>query len=223
MSTPSQPLCIGMINIFIQINCDITLNTDNSQLASWIILWHNQHNILVYLPNHQNTIGSLPGTLSNTLIPFLGAPQTFMHCGPSGAWIYNCQSNPTQTLFVEVVFMTDQNDPSSSQKPNLVLILFTWYPNILFTIEIFRKQDFNLQMPNEYDCHSHSQCQLLTPTTPTSILTTPLYPAVFSLSSKQKLIQLPSGSDLPMMTPPHSIIKTPLLPQEKTRLAFLWD
>ncbi|MBW0514465.1 hypothetical protein O181_054180, partial [Austropuccinia psidii MF-1] len=32
----------------------------------------------------------------------------------------------------------------------------------------------------------------------------------------QKLIQLPSGSDLP-------IIQTPLLPHQKTRLAFLWD
>ncbi|MBW0526485.1 hypothetical protein O181_066200 [Austropuccinia psidii MF-1] len=26
-----------------------------------------------------------------------------------------------------------------------------------------------------------------------------------------------------MMTPPHSIIQTPLLPHQKTRLAFLWD
>ncbi|MBW0487296.1 hypothetical protein O181_027011 [Austropuccinia psidii MF-1] len=209
MSTPSQPLCIGMINICIQINCDIALNPDNSHLDSWIIPWHNQHNIFVYLPNHQNTIGSLPGALSNTLIPFLGAPQTFMHCGPGGAWFENCQSNPTQTLFVEGVFMTDKYDPSSSQKPNLVLMFFTWYPNILFIIESFRKQDFNLQMPNKCDCHSHSQCQLFTPTNPTSISTTPLYPAVFSLSSKQKMIQLPSGSDLPMMTLPHSIIKTP--------------
>ncbi|MBW0556573.1 hypothetical protein O181_096288 [Austropuccinia psidii MF-1] len=49
------------------------------------------------------------------------------------------------------------------------------------------------------------------------------YPAVSSLISKQKLIQLPSGSDLPMMTPPHSIIQTPLLPHQKTGLAFLWD
>ncbi|MBW0475545.1 hypothetical protein O181_015260 [Austropuccinia psidii MF-1] len=83
MSTPSKPPCIGMINICIQINCDITLNPDNSHLASWIILWHNQHSIFAYLPNHQNTIGSLPGTLSKMLIPFLGAPQTFMHCGPA--------------------------------------------------------------------------------------------------------------------------------------------
>ncbi|MBW0524255.1 hypothetical protein O181_063970 [Austropuccinia psidii MF-1] len=111
--------------------------------------------------------------------------------------------------------MTDQHDPSSSQKPNLALIFFKWYPNILFIIESFRKQDFNPQMPNEYDCHSHSQCQLLTPTTPTSISTTPLYPAVFSFSSKQKLIQLPSESDLPIMTP--------LLPHQRTGLAFLWD
>ncbi|MBW0484004.1 hypothetical protein O181_023719 [Austropuccinia psidii MF-1] len=115
-----------------------------------------------------------------------------MHCGPGGGWIENCQSNPTQTLFVEGVFMTDQHDPPSSQKPNLALMLFTWYPNILLIIESFRKQDFNLQMPNKYDCHSHSQCQLFTPTTATSILTTPSYPAVFSLSSKQKLIQLPT-------------------------------
>ncbi|MBW0499096.1 hypothetical protein O181_038811 [Austropuccinia psidii MF-1] len=51
----------------------------------------------------------------------------------------------------------------------------------------------------------------------------PPYPALFSLSSKNKLIQLPSGSDLPMMTPPHSIIKTPLLSHQKMGLAFLWD
>ncbi|MBW0580507.1 hypothetical protein O181_120222 [Austropuccinia psidii MF-1] len=195
MSTPSQLLSIGMINICIEINRDITLNPDNSHLASWIILWHNQHNIFIYLPNRQNTIGSLPGTLSNTLIPFLGAPQTFLHCGPGGAWIENCQSNPTKTLFVEGLFMTDQHDPSSCQKPNIVLMFFTWYPNILLIIESLRKQDFNIQMPNEYGCHSHSQCQLFTPTTPTSISTTPSYPAVFSLSSKQKLVQLPSGSN----------------------------
>ncbi|MBW0549029.1 hypothetical protein O181_088744 [Austropuccinia psidii MF-1] len=137
MSTPSQPLSIGMINIRIQISCDITLNPDNSHLDSWIILWHNQQNIFVYLPNQQNTIGSLPGTLSKTLIPFLRAPQTFMHCGPGGAWIENCQSNPTQTLFVEGVFMTDQKDPCSSHKPNLALMFFTRYPNILFIIESF--------------------------------------------------------------------------------------
>ncbi|MBW0486024.1 hypothetical protein O181_025739 [Austropuccinia psidii MF-1] len=135
-----------------------------------------------------------------------------MHCGPGGTWIENFQSNPTQTLFVEAVFMTDQHNPSSAQKPNLALMFFTWYPKILFIIKVFGKQDFNLQIPNKYDFHSQSQCQLFTPTTPTSISTTPLYPAVFSLSSKQKLIQLPSGSDLPMMTPLHSIIKTPLLP-----------
>ncbi|MBW0483014.1 hypothetical protein O181_022729 [Austropuccinia psidii MF-1] len=51
----------------------------------------------------------------------------------------------------------------------------------------------------------------------------PSNPALFSLTSKKKLIQLPSGSDLPMITPPHSIIQTPLLPHQKTRLAFLWD
>ncbi|MBW0528693.1 hypothetical protein O181_068408 [Austropuccinia psidii MF-1] len=100
MPTPSQPLCIGMINIHIQINGDITLNPDNSHLSSWIMLWHNKHNIFLYLPNHQNTIGSLPGTLSKMLIPFLGAPQTSMHCGTGVAWIEKCQSNPPQTLFL---------------------------------------------------------------------------------------------------------------------------
>ncbi|MBW0476208.1 hypothetical protein O181_015923 [Austropuccinia psidii MF-1] len=111
MSTLSQPPCIGMINICNQINCDITLNPENSHLASWIILWHNQHNIFIYLPTHQNTIGSLPGTLSKTLIAFLGAPQRFMRFGPVGPCIENCQTNPTQTLFVEGVFMTDAKDP----------------------------------------------------------------------------------------------------------------
>ncbi|MBW0486211.1 hypothetical protein O181_025926 [Austropuccinia psidii MF-1] len=223
MSAPSQPLCIGMINFCIQINHDTTLNPDNSHLASWIILWHNQHNIFVYLPNHQRAIGSLPGTLSKTLIPFLWAPQTFMHCGPGGAWIENCQSNPTQTLFVEGVFMTYPNDPCSSQKPNLALMFFAWYPNILFIIESFRKQDFKLETPKEYDCNTHSQCQLFTPTFLASNSMPPSYPDLFSLTSKQKLIQLPSGSDLPMMTPPNCIIQTPLLPQQKTGLAFLWD
>ncbi|MBW0476284.1 hypothetical protein O181_015999 [Austropuccinia psidii MF-1] len=147
MSTPSQPLCIGMINIFVQINSDITSRIHNSHLDSWINLWHNQHNIFVYLPNHHHAIGSLPGTLSKTLITFLGAPQTLIHCGPGGAWIENCQSNPTQTLFVEAVFMTDPNDPCSSQKPNLAFMFFTWYPNILLIIEIFQKQDFKLKMP----------------------------------------------------------------------------
>ncbi|MBW0522789.1 hypothetical protein O181_062504 [Austropuccinia psidii MF-1] len=137
MSTPSQPLSIGMINICIQINRDITLNPDSSHLASWIILWRDQHNIFVYLPNHQNTIGSLPETVSKTLIPFLRAPQTFMHCGPGGVWIENCQSNPTQTLSFEGVFMTDPKDLFSSQKPNLALMFFTWYRNILFIIEGF--------------------------------------------------------------------------------------
>ncbi|MBW0582740.1 hypothetical protein O181_122455 [Austropuccinia psidii MF-1] len=112
MSTPSQPLCIGMINVHIQINSDIALNPEDSHLASWIIIWNNQHNIFVYLPNHQHAIGSLPRTLYKKLIPFLGAPKTFMHCGPGGAWIENCQSNPSQILLVEGVFMTDENDPS---------------------------------------------------------------------------------------------------------------
>ncbi|MBW0502101.1 hypothetical protein O181_041816 [Austropuccinia psidii MF-1] len=140
-----------------------------------------------------------------------------MHCGPGGAWIENCQSNHTQTLFVEGVFMTDPNDPSSSQKPNLALMFFTWYLNILFIIESFRTQDFKLKVPKEYDCNTHSQCQLFTPTLPTS------YPAVLSLTSKKKLIQLPSGSDLHMITPPHSMIQTPLLPHQKKGLAFLWN
>ncbi|MBW0529012.1 hypothetical protein O181_068727 [Austropuccinia psidii MF-1] len=100
MSTPSQPLCIEIINICIQINRDITLNPDNSHIASCIILWHNQQNIFVYLPNHKNNIGSLPGTLSKMLIPCLGALQTLMKCGRDGAWIPNCQTNCTQTLFV---------------------------------------------------------------------------------------------------------------------------
>ncbi|MBW0536890.1 hypothetical protein O181_076605 [Austropuccinia psidii MF-1] len=212
-----------MINICIQINSDIKLNPDNPHLASWIILWHNKHNIFVYLPNHQRAVGSFPGTLSKTLIPFLGAPLTFMHCGPGGEWIENCQSNPTQILFVEGILMTDANHPSSSQKPNLSLMLFTRYPNIIFIIESFQKQDFKLKMPKEYDCNTHSQCQLFTPTFPTSNLMPGSYPAVSSFTSKQKLIQLPSGSDLPMMTPPHSIIQTALLPHQKSGLAFLWD
>ncbi|MBW0553406.1 hypothetical protein O181_093121 [Austropuccinia psidii MF-1] len=54
-------------------------------------------------------------------------------------------------------------------------------------------------------------------------LNSPLYPTVFSLSSNKKLIQLPSGSDLPMMTPLQSMINTPLLPHQKTGLIFLWD
>ncbi|MBW0568598.1 hypothetical protein O181_108313, partial [Austropuccinia psidii MF-1] len=203
MSTPAQPLCIGMINICIEINGDLTLNPDSCDLASWIILF--------------------PGTLSKTLIPFLGKPKTFMHCGPGGEWIENCQSNPTQSLFVEGVFITDQNDPSSSQKPNLALMFFTWYPNILFIIKSFRTQDFKLNMPKEYDCNTHSQCQLFTPKFPAANSTPASYPAVLSLTSKQKLIQLPSGTDLPMMTLPRSMIQTPLLPHQKTGLAFLWD
>ncbi|MBW0566353.1 hypothetical protein O181_106068 [Austropuccinia psidii MF-1] len=78
-------------------------------------------------------------------------------------------------------------------------------------------------MPKEYDCNTHSECQLFTPTFPASKLTPASYPAVSSLTPKQKLIQLPSGSDLPMMTPSHSIIQTPLLPHQKSGLAFLWD
>ncbi|MBW0534784.1 hypothetical protein O181_074499 [Austropuccinia psidii MF-1] len=216
MSTPSQPPCIGRINLCIQINSDITLNHDNSHLTSWIILWQNQHNLFLYLPNKLNPIGCLPETIAKILIPFLGAPQTFKHCGPGGAWIKNHQLNPNQTLFVEGVFITDPGEPSSSQKTNLVLIFFTWYPNILFIIKNFRKQDFKIQMPKEYDFHSHSQCQPFTPTTPTSILTPPCIKLCFFCLPKKKLIQLPSGSDLPM-------INTPLLPHQKTGLAFLWD
>ncbi|MBW0522748.1 hypothetical protein O181_062463 [Austropuccinia psidii MF-1] len=119
--------------------------------------------------------------------------------------------------------MTDPNDPSSSQKPNLALMFFTWYPSILFVIKSFQKQDFKLKMPKEYDCNSHSQCQLFTSTFPASNLMLPSYPALFSLTSKQKLIPLSSVSDLPMMTPPHSMIRTPLLPHKNTGLAFLWD
>ncbi|MBW0493815.1 hypothetical protein O181_033530 [Austropuccinia psidii MF-1] len=100
------------------------------------------------------------------LIPFLGTPQTFMHCGPGGEWIEDFQSNPNQALFVEGVLITDHNDPSSSQKTNLVLMFFISYPKILSIIEIFRNQDFKLKIPKEYDCNSHSQCQLFTPTSP---------------------------------------------------------
>ncbi|MBW0511051.1 hypothetical protein O181_050766 [Austropuccinia psidii MF-1] len=78
-------------------------------------------------------------------------------------------------------------------------------------------------MPKEYDCKTHSQCQLFTPTFLASNSTPSSYPALFSLNFKQKQIQLPSGSDLPMMTPPHSIIQPPLLPHQRSRLAFLWD
>ncbi|MBW0511156.1 hypothetical protein O181_050871 [Austropuccinia psidii MF-1] len=209
-----------MINICIQINSYISFNPDNSHLPSWIILWHNQHNIFVYLPNHQLANGALPGTLSKTLIPFLGAPQTFMHCSPGGAWIENFQSNHTQILFVEGVFMTDANDLYSSQKPNLALMLFTWYPNILFIIESFQTQYFELKMPKEYDRNTLSQCQAFTPTFPTSNLMPASYPSVSSLTSKKKLIQLPSESELPMITLPQSITQTPLLPHQKTGLAF---
>ncbi|MBW0561694.1 hypothetical protein O181_101409 [Austropuccinia psidii MF-1] len=78
-------------------------------------------------------------------------------------------------------------------------------------------------MPKEYDCNTHSQCQLFTPPFPSSNSTPASYPAVSSLISKKRLIQLPGGSDLPMMTLPHSIIQTPLHPHQKTRLAVLWD
>ncbi|MBW0577454.1 hypothetical protein O181_117169 [Austropuccinia psidii MF-1] len=132
-----------------------------------------------------------------------------MHCGPGGAWIENCQSNPTQILSVEGVFMTDANDPSSSQKPNLELMFFTWYPNILFIIKSFQTQDSKLEMPKEYECNTHSLCQVFTPTFPTLSLTPASYPAVLSFTSKQKLIQLPSGSDLPMMTRPIPLFKPP--------------
>ncbi|MBW0589266.1 hypothetical protein O181_128981 [Austropuccinia psidii MF-1] len=136
---------------------------------------------------------------------------------------YNCQSNPTQTLFVEGVFITEPNDPSASQKPNLALMFSTLYPNILFIIESFQKQDLKLKMPKEYGCNTHIQCQIFTPTCPASNLTPTSYPALFSLTNKQKLIHLPCGSYLPMMTSPLSMIQTPLLPQQKTAIAFLWD
>ncbi|MBW0592421.1 hypothetical protein O181_132136, partial [Austropuccinia psidii MF-1] len=121
-------------------------------------------------------IGSLPGTLSKTLIPFLGEPKAFMHCGPGGAWIENFQSNPTQILFVEGVFMTDANDPSSSQKPNLALMFFTCFISCCFIIDFQAKTDtitWWIRPPND--------------------------------------------------DPSHSIIQTPLLPHQKTGLAFLWD
>ncbi|MBW0556717.1 hypothetical protein O181_096432 [Austropuccinia psidii MF-1] len=130
-----------------------------------------------------------------------------MHCSPGGELIENCQSNPTQTLFVEGVLMTDQNDPSPSQKPNIAFIFFTWYPKIPFIIESVRKQDFKLQVPQEYDGNSHSQCKLFNSTYPASSLTPYSYPVVFSLSSKQKPIQLPSGSELSMIKTPSSLIK----------------
>ncbi|MBW0482947.1 hypothetical protein O181_022662 [Austropuccinia psidii MF-1] len=139
-----------------------------------------------------------------------------MHFGPGGAWIENFQLNPTQKLFVEGVLMTNKHDPSSSQKLNIELMCFTWYPNILLITESFRIHGFKLKMHKEYDFDSHSQFQLFTPTSPASNSTPPFYPAVFPLSFKKKLIQLPSGSDLPM-------INSPLLPQEKTGLAFLWN
>ncbi|MBW0546809.1 hypothetical protein O181_086524 [Austropuccinia psidii MF-1] len=78
-------------------------------------------------------------------------------------------------------------------------------------------------MPKEYDCNTNSQCQLFTPTFPTSNSMPPSYPVLFSLTSKQKLVELSSGSDLHMITPAQSIIQTALLPHQKTGLAFLWD
>ncbi|MBW0477000.1 hypothetical protein O181_016715 [Austropuccinia psidii MF-1] len=95
-------------------------------------------------------------------------------------------------------------------------MFFTWYPKIILIIDIFRKQRFKLKIPKDYYGKYYSQCQPFNPIAPPSNSTPPLYPAVCSLSSKQKLIQLPSGSDLPM-------IKTPLLPHQKTGLAFLLD
>ncbi|MBW0475243.1 hypothetical protein O181_014958 [Austropuccinia psidii MF-1] len=153
-----------MINICISINSNISLASDNFHLASGIILFQNQHNIFLYLPNQGKPLFSLPETLSETLIPFLGEPQTSTHCGPGGAWIENFQSNPTQTLFVEGVLMPDQHDPSSSQQPNLALMFLKWYTNILFLIESSRNQDFKLEMPKKYDPYFNSQCQLFTPT-----------------------------------------------------------
>ncbi|MBW0467342.1 hypothetical protein O181_007057 [Austropuccinia psidii MF-1] len=94
--------------------------------------------------------------------------------------------------------MTDPDEPSSSPKPNLAFMFFKCYLNILFIIESFRKQDLKLQIPNEYDCHSHSQCQLFTPTTPTSILTTPSYPAVFSF-----VFQAKTDTITQWIRPPH--------------------
>ncbi|MBW0512080.1 hypothetical protein O181_051795 [Austropuccinia psidii MF-1] len=132
-----------------------------------------------------------------------------MHCGSGGAWTENCHSNPPQKLFVEGVFMTDPNDPSSSQKPNLLLMFFTWYANLLFIVKHFQKQDFKLKMPKEYDHNTHSQCQLFTPKFPASNAMPPSYSALFSLTSKQKLIQLPGGADLPMIQTPSSLIKNP--------------
>ncbi|MBW0472207.1 hypothetical protein O181_011922 [Austropuccinia psidii MF-1] len=78
-------------------------------------------------------------------------------------------------------------------------------------------------MRKEYDCNSHGQCKISTPTTLTPNLTPPTYPTVFPLSSKQELLQSPSASDIPIMTPPYSMINTPILPHQKSRIAFLWD
>ncbi|MBW0480518.1 hypothetical protein O181_020233 [Austropuccinia psidii MF-1] len=82
--------------------------------------------------------------------------------------------------------MTDPDYPSSFQKPNLALMFFTLYLKILFIIESFKKQDYKLKIPKEYDCNTHSQCQCFTPTFPPPDFMTPSYPAFFSLTSKQK-------------------------------------
>ncbi|MBW0493765.1 hypothetical protein O181_033480 [Austropuccinia psidii MF-1] len=145
---------------------------------------------------------TLPELLFERLLPYLGSPQTFMHCGPGRTWIKNFQSNPTQKLFFDGVFITDQNDPSSSQKPNLTLMFFACYPNILFIIESFSKQNFKIKIPKEHDGNSPSQFELFTPTSPNSKSTTPLYLVVIFLSFKKKIVQLPSGSDLPMIPLP---------------------
>ncbi|MBW0467232.1 hypothetical protein O181_006947 [Austropuccinia psidii MF-1] len=64
------------------------------------------------------------------------------------------------------------------------------------------------KIPKEYYCNTHIQCQLLTAKFPASNLTPTSYPSLFSFASKQKLIQLPSRSDLPMMTLPHPMIQS---------------
>ncbi|MBW0483133.1 hypothetical protein O181_022848 [Austropuccinia psidii MF-1] len=108
---------------------------------------------------------------------------------------------------------------------NLILHLCSSHGtlSILLIIKSFCNQDFKLKMPREYDGNSHAQCQIFTTTSPTSNLTPPSYPALSSLTSKRRLIKLPCGADLPTITLPHSMIQTPLLPHQKTSLAFLWD
>ncbi|MBW0462655.1 hypothetical protein O181_002370 [Austropuccinia psidii MF-1] len=129
-----------------------------------------------------------------------------MHCGPGGTWIENCQLNHTQTLFVYGGLMNDQNNPSSSQQPNFMLMSFKWYPNILFIIESLRKQDLKLKNPTEYDGNSNSQCQIFTPTSPTSSSTPPLYPAVLSLD--QEIPKGPSANNLWGTLPPGSMVNS---------------